>query len=31
MVKKIKVYYDREMDTLNVWFDEPLRKVSQVE
>ena len=23
MAKKVKVYYDREMDTLDMWFDEP--------
>lgn len=23
MAKRVKVYYDSEMDTLDVWFDEP--------
>jgi uncharacterized protein YuzE len=22
-MKKFKVYYDKEMDTLDIWFDEP--------
>ena len=23
MARRVKVYYDREMDTLDMWFDEP--------
>ena len=23
MAKRVKVYHDREMDTLDMWFDEP--------
>ncbi len=23
MEKRVKVYYDKEMDTIDIWFDEP--------
>jgi len=27
MEKKVKVYYDREMDTIDIWFDDPPEEV----